>query len=598
MCGIACILSKYSVEEREKNIRYILQGIEHRGRDDAGIYNSCSDNYNFGLTIGHCRLSIIDLDRRSRQPFTSFDESIVVAFNGEIYNYRELKARVEARGIKFRTESDTEVIVNGYICFGERVFDELEGMFAIILYDLNNKKVFFVRDYFGVKPLFIYKGSRGLVAASESRPIARFLSIAPDPNLVHGVAAFGYSVGFTSVYPGVDMVDKGVILSYKINSDTWQQRQLECLDDKYYTSCGKKNEVGQCLDECIHAQKVSDVGYGVFLSGGIDSGLIAATLAQDHDKFPVYTAGNLQEDGSDANRALLLAKKYDLELFNADPSGSEIITLMEETFRSISEPILDSALIYSMLLSRLAKDNGTKVVLSGAGGDELFYGYTRYRAGTTFRRLFDCIPYYLRKFIASITEVRPLKYRLMYPLVDFALQISGTATAVKNQEICYIETESFKRFGAKYGSNITEKNAFDVDVYLVNNILLGFDQTTMANTIEGRVPFLNRRLYKLSRDIDISEHMKNGNLKAVLREVASDRLPKQYLNAKKQGFAGPIDYWVNSNKSYFFSNARKGLNYLFENSLNRTKMNISDNLSNHDVFNLCALYIWVNKNAA
>jgi asparagine synthase (glutamine-hydrolysing) len=595
MCGIACVISPQPRAEREEIIEKVLAGISHRGRDGAGVISVDLADQNVGVTLGHRRLSVIDLETRANQPFTSQCGKIIVSFNGEIYNYLKIRATLTAQGYHFVTESDTEVIVAGYVCFGPKIFDMLEGMFAIVLLSIAERAVYIARDFFGIKPLYYSLSPQRIIICSESKSISQVVHSRPSLEKLRTVLAFGYNVGFPSVFSDISKIPQGEVIKYDLATSTWTRSPIS------FKSCEDlegpaTRSVERLLTKSVIAQTVSDIGFGLFLSGGIDSGLIASILKRNGHTFPMFTAGNLEERGSDASRAKLLSDTLNVPIFNVDVKDSEIPGIMLNTYSSLTEPILDSALVYSSLLSKLASSEGVRVILSGAGGDELFFGYRRYSASNLSRVLFRTIPLGVRRLLSKLIDSQPLKNRLRFPSVDFAMQIAGSMSAMKDIPLAHLETSDFKAFDSNFCTSVKDQNKYDFDVYLPENILLGFDQTTMMHTVEGRVPYLDRPLYEFSRRLSPQDHMAGGRLKSILREIASSHLPPEYLAAPKQGFSGPVSTWVDGNMPFFIEYATKSLGELYAPVSGVSPDKAIKELNQYDLFNLTALQIWMNQN--
>jgi asparagine synthase (glutamine-hydrolysing) len=595
MCGIACIISTKTRPEREEMLEGVLAGISHRGRDGVGVFSADLADRTIGVSMGHRRLSVIDLDVRANQPFVSKCGKIIVSFNGEIYNYKQIRAELREKGYDFATESDTEVIVVGYLCFGPKIFDMVEGMFAIVLLSIPEGAVYITRDSFGIKPIYYSKSNGSIIICSESKAISRVVHSQLSLEKLRAVTAFGYNVGFASVYSNIEKIRQGEVVKYDLFTSSWTSIPLKFQHSE--TPIGSVvQSVERFLTKSIVAQTVSDIGFGLFLSGGMDSGLIASILKKNGHTFPVFTAGNIEELGSDASRAKLLADSLRIPFYNINMKYSEIPELMLDTYGGLTEPILDSALIYSNSLSKLASKEGIRVVMSGAGGDEFFFGYSRYLPYNLSRLLFRTIPLRVRKLLSKLIHSQPLQNRLRFPSIDFALQIAGSISAVKATPLSYLETSDFENFDSKYCTSIKSQNRYDLDVYLPENILLGFDQTTMMHTVEGRVPYLDRPLYEISRRLSPRDHMTGGRLKSILKDIASTHLPSEYLDAPKQGFSGPVSTWVNENRRFFIECATESLGDLYGSDSSISPAEITRELNNYDLFNLTALKIWMDRN--
>lgn len=596
MCGVACIISKKTRSERESSIIKVLDGLEHRGRDNRGIYSNDFEK-GYGITLGHQRLSILDLDPRSNQPFHSDKREVTIAFNGEIYNYIKIKKDLRDAGYIFKTNSDTEVIVKGFEHYGKEIFNLIEGMFSILLLSKKEQRLYIARDTFGVKPLFYMRHNDQLFISSESNALSQTSNKPFQLDRLKSLIAFGYNVGVSSIYENIFQHEPGIITEINLKDLSFNKSSIKKVKLNLDKTISIHHQVDEILTESIVSQSIADVPIGVFLSGGIDSGLIASKLARANKDFSIFTAGDSNNNKADAFRAKILADKLNKKIFNIDVHKDNFIDIFTNTYSKLSEPILDSALIYSNILSKAASVNGTKVVFSGGGGDELFFGYERYLPNSSFKRkLASLLSYKIKSYLSNFIKNDLNKNRMRYLPIDFAAQIAGCANSIGEIPQSYIDNEEFKDLNETMIFQKDPQNFFDIKIYLKENILHGFDQTTMNHTIEGRVPFLDRQLLEISTLIPKSEHIKNNKLKSILKKIANTYLPDEYLNAPKQGFSGPVTKWVEEHYEFFEFNSKNCASEIFGKNSKIYKLVSDRRASHYDLFNLSIANIWIKNN--
>lgn len=550
MCGFAGVYDaegkrKYSMEEL---VRVIL----HRGPDQQKILD-LDDR----IHLGFARLSIIDLEGGA-QPMSNADGSITVMCNGEIYNYLELKKKLQKEGCRFRSSSDTEVLLNMYEHHGISMLSEIQGMYGIAVIDRKAEVLYLARDRFGIKPLYYSCKKNGLIGfASEVKPLLKlpFVSGRISRKSVAEFLAWEYVQAPDTIFSDIRKVMPGHYL--KLSADSFE-------DISYWDCCNIKEDSGLTVKECkdtvirlleesmeLHLR--SDVPLGVFLSGGIDSGLLAAFAGK---KLPSLNTFTLKFEGGDFDEsglAELAAKKYHTNHHCYTVNADDFKRLLPQMIWYFDEPLGDSGMLPNYMLNGLAAKEGIRVILSGAGGDELFAGYSYYFENRK-EHYMNSIPYFFggiaklvkntapglsEKIVRSLSYCRdPFEHMLLCERAfdrESILCLSGTKADGLNKKRHY-----HKRClaGGLNGMLYT-----DIKTYLADDLMLLSDRSCMAHSVEGRVPFLHHPLAEFALSIPDSIKAPGGQRKWLLREIAKEYLPAEILRAPKMGFCSPVQKW-------------------------------------------------------
>lgn len=566
MCGIAGIAgSNIGRDAGRDAVQRMTQSIRHRGPDDEGFY--AGD----GVTLGMRRLSIIDIVG-GHQPIANEDQTVWVVCNGEIYNYRDLRADLERRGHRFRSHSDVEVIVHLYEDHGVDFVSHLSGMFAIALWDVGRRRLMLVRDRFGQKPLYYAEQAGSLAFASEVKALLALPSIRVEAD--HAAFAeyltMGYATAPRTLFQGISKLPPGCRLVRDASGsrvEPWwnlPERVREGLDENTWIEAVRGE-----LRRAVSDHMVSDVPIGAFLSGGIDSSAVVALMAEQSGA-PVntysigYAGAGAAGYYNELSYAGLVARHFRTN-HHEIPVEPDVIRLLPKLIWHVEEPISDSAMITTWLVSELAADS-VKVILSGVGGDELFAGYTRY-LGEHYGRRYRRIPAWLRRSILA-----PLASRLpsgresrVMDIARYARRfIQASELDWRGQyrqylEICSDEVVArllggnggtaiagFDRVLAAESSDDHLLRLLRVDslTQLPEDLLLLTDKVTMAASIECRVPFLDHGLAELAARIPERIKMKDGELKYLLRRALAGILPAEILNRGKRGFGAPMGAWL------------------------------------------------------
>lgn len=556
MCGIC----GFNWNEKDL-IKKMNDVIKHRGPDQSESY--LDDN----ISLGHMRLSIIDLSEKGKQPMGNEDGSIQIVFNGEIYNYLEIKKTLLKKNHRFISNTDTEVIIHLYEEYGEKCVNYLRGMFAFAIWDSNNKKLFLARDRLGIKPLFYTNYKEKFLFASEIKSILQYKELPRklNENALNLFLSLMYVPKEETMFKGIYELLPGHTLIFQNNKigirKYWNlQMNPSNKSEEFYLNSFKK-----LLKESIEMRLMSDVPLGAFLSGGIDSSSIVG-LMSIISKEPVKTFSvGFEEDDDELNDAKIIA-----EHFNTDhrelivkPDSLDVIP---QLIWHLDEPMADPVNLPTFLMSKLAKKHVT-VVLSGEGGDELFGGYQRYSRIILNEKLIKSIPKVIRKnvfpSILNITSridkfnrnkiVRRLEFisTLDDKEKNFAMFSSVFNEKEKNElltnKILSKQFKSVEELMKPYFNNgmsyLNQALLYDVENFLPNEILTKTDRMTMAHSLEARVPFLDHFIAEFSGIVPTSLKIKNGVEKYIIRKSLSELLPNHTIKKKKQGFAVPLHSW-------------------------------------------------------
>lgn len=568
MCGIAGILRFDGLPVAPSSIDGMLERLAHRGKDHSAIETGCAGpgggrlSERAGIALGHRRLSIIDLSDAASQPMAYGDGSLWLVFNGEIYNYLELRRELAGSGYRFATNSDTEVILAAYAHWGLACVERFNGMFAFALWDDARQRLFCARDHLGIKPFFFVRNDDSFTFASESAALSGFHGNRISRLGVAAYLASSYCPGQTSIFDSVSKLLPGHWMTIESSGVTesrryWQLRQV-ARDAESPESVAKLEAL---MVAAVTRQLRSDVPVGALLSGGVDSGMVVAIATQTVDKLYTYSAGFEGHPVDELPAAASVAAKYRTQHRQRKVGDREAISYLDKAIRGLSEPIADPAIIPSFILSEMAAEDGVKVLLSGTGGDEVFGGYDRYVGGATLkRRMLSRIPESMRRFFGQmLPATSKLGARLRNARLDMIFNTAGSFELCQGLMRDASETADFlAQLGVAIPVTIDHPGALlykqmdlDLSAYLPDEIMFLFDQMTMANTVEGRVPLVDVDLVEMSLRFPPESHVRDGRTKCLFRQIAEPYLGHEHVWRKKHGFSGPVPYWVNRNRSHF-----------------------------------------------
>lgn len=568
MCGIAGLLHADSARPVDRDLLQSMgDAIAHRGPDGEGFFVDA------GAGLAHRRLAIIDLEGGA-QPIGNEDGSIQVVLNGEIYNFRELRRELEAEGHRFRTSSDTEVLVHLYEKHGEGLVDHLRGMFAFALWDRRRRLLLLARDRLGLKPLYYYRDSEILLFGSEPKAILAHpvVARAVDPKALEDYLAFGVVPGERSIFRGIKKLPPAHVLA--IRPEDWSTSprrywRLEMAADPSLSADDWIEAIRAKMEEVVRLHLIADVPVGAFLSGGVDSSIIVGLAAARSGSAPrAFSMGFAESSFNELPQARQTAAFFGVEL-TEEIVAPDAVSLLDEMTHYYDEPFADSSAIPTYLVARLAS-RSVKVVLTGDGGDEAFGGYSRYQHDLGeaavrallpgwFRRLAlgplgaawpraDWLPRPLRAKTAlsnlamegggaysnTLTLCRePLRRRLLAP--DLAAGLNGHSPG-RAVEAAHAT--------APADDPLAGMIAADVGMLLPDDYLVKVDRASMAHGVEARPPFLDHELMELAARVPSRWKIARGDTKWILKRAYADRLPPGLLDRPKRGFEVPIDAWL------------------------------------------------------
>lgn len=562
MCGISGIWNyKTGQPVQTEKLRLITDLLAHRGPDGEGFHTSRA------LGLGHRRLSIIDLEG-GQQPMCNEDGSVWIVFNGEIYNYPELRRELLGRGHTFRTHSDTEAIVHLYEDFGEACFEKLRGMFALALWDEPKQQLLLARDRIGIKPLFYGLGKHGIVFGSEIKCIqaSGLVELDIEATAIADLFTFFYIPGPKTIHRNVYSLNPGSFL--RINKDGLIQRQYWDLKEGQLVLASEREyeeRLLAILRESVQSHLLSDVPVGAFLSGGVDSSCVVALMSEvATEPVTTCTMGFDHEEYNEIPRARTVAQKFACAHHeqNVTPEPAKLLTKLAGYY---DQPFPDHSSIPTYYVSQLARQY-VKVVLSGDGGDETFAGYSRYRRQHSLERIRRSVPaavlYPFRSWSGN-RENGALPERLRRVLhqaaigardgylhgisiADEALRNRIFSADLKHELAGYDPLDSFRDlYNRAPGPDFFSKISYlDLKTYLVDDVLTKVDRASMANSLEVRVPLLDHHVVEFAYSLPLHMKLRDGKGKHLLRKTMTPFLPQGFLDARKMGFRIPFIPWM------------------------------------------------------
>lgn len=548
MCGIAGFIGKD--KDKKKILKNMCDRIKHRGPDAQGYYVKGD------VALGQRRLSIIDIEG-GKQPMFSKDEKLVVVFNGEIYNYQELKS--ELSDYPFQTNSDTEVLLYGYKEWGSELPKHLRGMFAFALYDIENKTLFCARDPFGIKPFYYYQNDGDFMFASEIKAFLDHPKFKKEFNetILAPYLSFSFTPTTETFFKGVKRLDAGYSLTYK-DGEMSLNRYFELNFDIKKEDYDKTvDNISKVMTDSVNHHMISDVEVGSFLSSGIDSSYLVSLAKPDK----TYTVGYDIPRYDETNYAKDLTEKLGIRNINKKITKEEYMQILPKIMYHMEEPASDPAVVALYFVANIASKD-VKVVLSGEGADEFFGGYNYYREEVDCA-FYNKIPFFIRhgisKFFSLFPSVRGINFLVRrgekledsYIGVNKVWSEKETKKLLKNKPVVEnkaITKPVYDEFKDK--SNIVKMQAIDINFWLMKDILQKADRMTMANSLEGRVPFVDTEVFKVASSLPIEYKVTKENTKVALRDAAKKVIPNEAYKKKKLGFPVPIRDWIKEDDVY------------------------------------------------
>ena len=553
MCGFVGFCSK---DVKDKNvIKEMNNQIIHRGPDSDGYY------FDKDVNFGFRRLSIIDLHEGS-QPILNESGDTAIIFNGEIYNYQELREDLVAKGYKFKTHTDTEVILHGYEAYGEEgILAKLRGMFAFTIWDSKKEKLFGARDHFGIKPYYYALLDGDLLFGSEVKSFLKYPKFKKEVNekaLKHYLV-FQYNPLEETFFKGVKKLRPGHYYVYengKMEIKTYYNLTLDYKDMTFDEAVGK---IEKEVEESVKYHKISDVEVGSFLSGGVDSSYVVATALPDK----TFSVGFDNKGFNETMYAKELSDSLGIKNFAKLITPDEFFEGINKVQYYSDEPHANLSSVPLYFLSKLASEQ-VKVVLSGEGADELFAGYNDY-ADALPQRMYRKLPFSLRHKLYLKYKDRKhfrgqtiiLKYgqkvedRYIGPaeIMSDELANSLVTSKYKNAETSRDLTKKYYD-EVKNMDDVSKRLYLDMKMWIVEDILLKADKMTMANSIELRVPLLDKKMWELARTIPVRHKVHNEITKYAFRRAAKNKLPEDWAKRRKLGFVVPFVLWIKEEKYY------------------------------------------------
>ncbi|MGN0518299.1 MAG: asparagine synthase (glutamine-hydrolyzing) [Acutalibacteraceae bacterium] len=554
MCGICGFTGE--ITNRDEILKQMTDVITHRGPDDMGYY---TDN---NISMGFRRLSIIDLDA-GKQPIYNEDKTLVLTFNGEIYNYKDLRAELIELGHSFYTESDSEVLVHGFEEWKEGMLDKLRGMFGFAIYNTVDKSIFIARDFFGIKPMHYTMCNDHFIYASEIKSILKFPEFKKEFNYrtLDNYLSFQYAVPPETFFEGVYCLLPGHYLWYK-DGEITTTRYFEARfnPDNSLTEEEAIDRIEKVFEESVNAHKISDVEVGCFLSSGVDSSYVSTYFADQK----TFTVGfDFGEKYNEISWAQNLSSKIGVDHHYHVISSEEFWSNIKKVQYHMDQPLADPSCIALYFVSKLASEY-VKVVLSGEGADELFGGYTVYNEPRVFKVYQKILPTPVRMWLAKIAKKMPhIKGRgyilrgarktedkfignaFMYSDEEKREILKDPSIVTRPQDLCKKYYDRVKDYDQE-----TKMQYLDINLWMVGDILLKADRMSMANSLELRVPFLDKEVFKVASSLPTKLRVNRKNTKYAMRKAAQRHLPIETAEKKKLGFPVPTRVWLRDEKYY------------------------------------------------
>ena len=554
MCGIAGFMGQ--VENRADVIRNMTEVITHRGPDSDGFFTD--DN----ISMGFRRLSIIDLGA-GHQPIYNEDKSLVLTFNGEIYNYRDLRKELIAKGHKFYTDTDSEVLVHGFEEWQEDMLPKLRGMFGFAIYNTKDNSLFIARDFFGIKPMHYTQIGNDFVYASEIKSILEYPKFEKKFNrkALDSYLSFQYAVPPETFFEGVYCLMPGHYLWYKDGEvETTRYFEARFNPNEEMTEEEAVDKIEKVFENSVNAHKIADVEVGCFLSSGVDSSYVSTYFADQK----TFTVGfDFGEKYNEISWAKNLSEKIGVEHHTHLISSEEFWDAVPTVQYHMDQPLADPSCIALYFVSRLAS-HYVKVVLSGEGADELFGGYTCYNDPRVFKIYQTIVPHCIRKAIRAICrklpdikgrdyliracdklEERYIGNAFMYDYKQKQELLKDPSIATRPQDL----TRKYYYRCRKY-DDVTKMQYLDINMWMVGDILLKADRMSMANSLELRVPFLDKEVFKVASSLPTKLRCNKHNTKYAMRKAAVRHMPEATAEKEKLGFPVPTRVWLRDEKYY------------------------------------------------
>jgi len=559
MCGLCGFTNNKTDFDNDLIIENMMEKIRHRGPDDGGKYLGEK------ITIGYRRLSIIDLSGGA-QPIYNEDDSLILAFNGEIYNYESLREELIKAGHVFKSNTDSETILHGYEEYGEDVLQKLRGMFAFIIYDTKSNTLFAARDHFGIKPFYYALVNDELIFASEIKSILEHPAYKKEINklALENYLTFQYSVLEETFFKGVFKLMPAHCLKFSEGAALEIKRYWEPVFAPMKEASLESviNDIDNAVGESIDAHKISHVEVGSFLSGGVDSSYVAARFGE-REALKTFSVGFEYDKYNEVEFAKELANELGIQNFDKSISTEEYWNILPKIQYHMDEPLADASAVPLFFVSELAAKH-VKVALSGEGADELFGGYNIYKEPLDLKILTD-LPRFLRRILGSLAGLIPFNIKGKNFLIRGSKTVEqrfiGNAlifTKSEREAVLKNPTGKYSPIAltdpfydkVRHLDDITKMQYIDLHFWLIGDILLKADKMSMANSIEVRVPFLDKEVFEMAAKIPVNYKVNQSATKYAFRMAAKNHLPDDSASRRKLGFPVPIRIWLKEDKYY------------------------------------------------
>ena len=543
MCGI----TGFNWNDK-KLINKITKELSHRGPEYQGSYN------NQNVSLGHRRLSIIDLSDAGKQPMSTPDKKLQIVFNGEIFNYEELKKDLIKKGHSFKSNSDTEVLINGYYEYGKNILNKINGQFAFAIYDKIQNKLFLARDQLGINPLYYYWDKKKFIFASEIKAIIPAVDkLRFDQEQLTNYFVYGYTNSSNSIFKNIYKLNPGSYMEFNLDKNKFKINRYFEFKYNYKNTDLNSEEFLNLFEKSVKSRLISDVPIGAFLSGGVDSSAVVAIASKYKKNLNTFSVSFDIDKFDESKYSKEISKKFQTKHRILKFNSKKLRNTIKKLVHHYDEPFGDPSAVPTFILSNFAKKHVT-VSLSGDGADELFGGYTTYKN----YRLLSIQKLYPR-FINKI--IHPILFKIIpnsklyhffeigsYPhKLKYARLMSGIT---KNQCDRYFNIDNKKSLSNYSKSNELNYLDFaqetDINQYLTNNCLAKVDRASLGNALEVRPPFLDKSIIEFASKLKPSLRVKNNITKFFLKKSLRTILPKHILYRKKQGFAIPLKEYFNS----------------------------------------------------
>ncbi len=616
MCGIAGVINTNGKVIETTEVQAMIQCLAHRGPDNQGTYI----NGNVGL--GHRRLSIIDLTDTGHQPMTNEDASLHIVFNGEIYNYKELQKDLQTHGIRFRSTSDTEVVLRLYEKDGMECVHKLRGMFAFAIWDEKKKRLFVARDRLGQKPLKYFWNGKHFLFASELKALLTHPCVQKDIDWesIGHYLSLQYTPTPSTGFVHIKKLPPASTMVLENNTLTIERYWKLDFSKKLSLTEGEWQErIREELDEAVRLRMRADVEVGAFLSGGVDSSTIVHFMAQQTDK-PIHTFSVGFDDAgfNELPNAKLIAEKYGTEHHEFHVSTDNLTEVLPQLVAMYEEPYADSSAIPTALVSQATSEH-VKVVLNGDGGDENFAGYLRYNALARNIQL-ERLPKTLRRMSWNASRALASRSTFLYRLSRF-LEAESLDKKYYKYFSYFTDKEKLTLFthcfpstaehiagllhGHGWSSTPSLDAAFETDLqsYLLDDLLPKVDIASMQYGLETRSPFLDHRFMELTAQIPADLKLRGGKNKYILKETMRGTIPNEILFGKKRGFSVPLLQWMKQDLNQYAKEVLHNGRLVNENHIRRKPLEeLFNRLAQHNnlydaykVWTVLLLELWLSS---